>query len=309
MRLANSPIAHKLFLSSTKVAGRYSSWLAQYPVARLWFTPWRVPLSERAISKQQGWLRATEPFTRSTRHGRVSGYVAGAGPNVLLVHGWGEDAAGLGGFIAPLTNAGYRVIGMDLPGHGQSAGGTTNILDAGEAISDVIASLGSVHAVIGHSLGANAVLWAVGHCGVWPVRLVLLAPNTDLTHALDTFQYLYGLSPRTMTGLKRRIARRFGPGVWTDLRGDVLARDLQVPGLVFHDPEDPQVPIEGSRRLVAAWPAGSLVEVPGLGHGAITRDPGVIERAVSFLDSSNRASRTGRPDVSLFSGAQPAKNR
>jgi hypothetical protein len=43
------------------------------------------------------------------------------------------------------------------------------------------------------------------------------------------------------------------------------------------------VPFEGSERLVRAWTGSRLIEGPGLGHGAITRDPSVIESAVAFV--------------------------
>ena len=46
----------------------------------------------------------------------------GAGPSVLLVHGWEGRGAQLGALVDPLVAAGYRVVALDGPAHGDSPG-------------------------------------------------------------------------------------------------------------------------------------------------------------------------------------------
>lgn len=282
MKLASSRLALIATMSATKLLGRFSSRLAGAVAYWLWFVPWRIPVSKRGLQKQARWLEATEPFTAPTSVGRVAGFTAGDGPLVMLVHGWGERAAELGGFIGPLTDAGFKVVGLDLPAHGRSDRQTTNPIESAAAIREVADHLGGAHALIAHSQGANAALWALKE-GLEVDRAVLIAPNVDMAYAMETFKGWFGLPPKAIEGLKRKIDQRFGPRIWDDLRGDNLARSIDTPGLVFHDPDDPQVPFEGSKRLARAWRGSSLIEAPGLGHGAITRDPAVIERAVAFV--------------------------
>jgi pimeloyl-ACP methyl ester carboxylesterase len=227
-------------------------------------------------------LEQTEPIAMRTSVGRIAGFTAGDGPLVILVHGLGERAAALGGFISPLTEAGFRVVGLDLPGHGESAGQMNNPIKSAAAVREIADHLGGAHAVIAHSLGGHAALWAMNE-GLAVERAVLIAPNVDMSYATKTFQFLFGLSDKAMDGLKRKIERRYGPDIWHDLSGEHLARSIEAPGLVVHDPEDPQVPFEGSERLVRKWRAARLIEAPELGHGTITRDPSVIERAVTFV--------------------------
>lgn len=283
MRLAKSRLALYATLFATKFFGRYSARLAGVPAYFLWFIPWRVPVSERGLQKQARWIEGTQRFALRTSVGRVGGFTTGDGPLVVLVHGWGERAAGLGGFIAPLTNAGFRIVGFDLPAHGSSSGQMTHgPLDSATAMREVADHFGGAHAVIAHSLGANAALLAMKD-GLAVNRAVLLAPNVDIAYAMQTFQFMFGLPEKAMSGLKRKIERRFGPSIWRDVNGDHAATGIKTPGLVFQDPDDPQVPIEGSERLVRAWTGSELIEAPGLGHGGITRDPSVIERAVAFV--------------------------
>ena len=292
MKLANSRVILYATLSATKFFGRFSVRLAGVPAFLLWFVPWRVPVSERGLQKQAGWLEPTRPFTLRTSMGRVAGFTAGDGPVVILIHGLGERAAALGGFIAPLTDGGFRVVGVDLPGHGASGGQMTNPIISAAAVREVAEHFGGARALIAHSLGGHAALWAMNE-GLTAQRAVLIAPNVDMGYATEFFQVIFGLPDKAMDGLKRKIERRYGPNIWRDLSGEHLVRHNTMPGLVFHDPDDPQVPFEGSERLVRAWAESRLIEAPELGHGTITRDDSVIERAVAFVTEPGRASAVG----------------
>lgn len=282
MKLANSRLLLYATVAATRLLGRYSARLAGAPAYLLWFTPWTVPVSERGSQKQARWLEPTQPFILRTDRRRIGGFTAGAGPVIILVHGWGERAAALGGFIAPLTDAGFRVVGFDLPAHGASTGQMSHPIDAAAALREVADHFGGAHAVIAHSLGANAALLAMS-AGLRVNRAVLIAPNVDSAHTLDTFQKMFGLPDKAMAGLKRRIERRFGPTIWRDINGDRLVTRIETAGLVFHDPDDPQIPFVGSERLARTWTGSKLIRTRGLGHGAITRDPSVIEDAVAFV--------------------------
>ena len=282
MRLATSRPVLIATLALTKILGRFSARLAGAPAYLLWFIPWTAPVSDRALQKQAGWLEATQPFTVRTSVGRVAGYTAGDGPTVVLIHGLGDRAAGLGGFIAPLTDAGFKVVALDLPAHGDSSGQMANPIMWATAVREVAGHFGGAHAIVAHSLGACAALWATKD-GLTAQRVVLLAPTIDMASARDTFQVGFGLPPKAMDGLKRKIERRYGPTIWRDLSGEHLVTFIDSRGLVIHDPDDPQVPFAASERLVRVWTGSKLIEAPGLGHGPITRDPAVIEQAVAFV--------------------------
>ena len=222
-----------------------------------------------------------------TRYGTVSGFTAGAGPTVLLVHGWGERAASLGALIKPLTSAGYRVVGIDMPGHGDSAHikAQPNLYVAAETIHDVADGLGGVTAVIGHSVGGHSTMMALKN-GLQVDSVVLLSPSSHLGHALTRFEELLKLPPRATAGLKRKLERRFGDNIWEGTQGSELIRDVDIPALVVHDRDDPQVPLEDSEFLVSNWPSATLITTEKLGHGRILRDARVIEKAISFIENS-----------------------
>src|SRR5688572_12069614 len=139
--------------------------LAGFFAWRLWFTPWRLALSEKAKAREAAWLEGTTPLVVPFGRGTLRGFTAGEGPTVLLVHGWGDRASRLGAFIAPLTAAGYRVAAVDLPAHGDSSGLRTNAYEAAAGIRATADHLGGVDAVIAHSMGGAETLLALREIG------------------------------------------------------------------------------------------------------------------------------------------------
>lgn len=270
---------------ATRLAGRISARLGGAFASRLWFTPWEVPVTPKGRAKQAGWLEATEPTSFYVDSREIHGFCAGEGPTVLLVHGWGEHGASLGGFIAPLVDAGYRVVGIDLPGHGATSRGRTNIFELAGAVWGVANELGGIQSVIAHSMGGYVTTVALSQ-GLLAESVVMIAPATSVQNALVKFGSMFMLPPRSIRGLRADIQRRFGDDVWTRLDGPALARNFKVPALIVHDSDDPQVDLSESEELAAAWPGARLVTTSGLGHTHILRAPEVLGWTTRFLAGS-----------------------
>lgn len=285
MRAADSPLVFKAYYAGMKATATFSTRLAGWFANKIWFTPWKVAPGERGLRRQGEWLSRTQPIRFTTAHGRVAGFEAGAGPTVLLVHGWGERAADLGAFIEPLTHAGYRVVGIDLPGHGDSVTTHTNLYVVAEVIKEAAHTLGGVDAIVAHSMGGHATMLALRD-GLPVKSVVLLSPSSRLAQALTRFTEMLSLPPRAAKGLKLSLERRFGTVLWTDLEGSSLVRNLDVPALIVHDRDDPQVPIADSELIASVWPGARLTTTESLGHGRILRDERVLAETVSFVAGS-----------------------
>ena len=298
MKVMQSPAAFRATWTAARLAGRVSERVSGRFAARLWFTPWPVPVSERALLKQRAWLEDAAPVEFTTRSGhRLSGFSAGDGPVVLLVHGWGEWVANLGAFVGPLRDAGFRVVGFDLPAHGGSSGLQTDGLLNAAAVLEAAEEVGGVHGVIAHSMGAHAATLAL-HDGLTAKRAVLLAPAVRLEHGVAAFKQIFGFSDRTVKGLRATIESRYGATVWRDLAADELARSVTTPALIIHDVDDDQISRDDGEMLARAWPGAAFETTEGLGHGRIIRDPAVVARAVSFISDADELGRArGRAGV------------
>jgi pimeloyl-ACP methyl ester carboxylesterase len=62
-----------------------------------------------------------------------------------------------------------------------------------------------------------------------------------------------------------------------------MVRAFRIPVLIFHDPNDRDIPLLHGEAIAAAWPGAELIPA-SVGHWRIMRDRTVIERTVQFLD-------------------------
>src|SRR5690349_4963423 len=86
---------------------------------RLWFTPRHLTVTDAA----REFLATGERFTHDVGGLSVVAWRWGAGPTVILAHGWGGYGAQMQPFVEPLVAAGHEVILFDALAHGESAHG------------------------------------------------------------------------------------------------------------------------------------------------------------------------------------------
>ena len=223
----------------------------------------------------------------AARGGEVVAEIWGDGPTVYLVHGWGGWRGQLGAFVQPLVDAGYRVVGIDAPGHGDAdpsvlGTGKGTLIEVVEALEVVGAHLGEAAGVIAHSMGTTATAMAV-RSSVSAASLVLIAPNHDFDDITRDFARVLGLSERTRTLLHDAV-EDFVRRPISDFDLQPLGSDGGLPPtLLLHDRLDKETPYDVSVGLAASWPTATLVTTEGLGHQRILADAGTVERAVGHI--------------------------
>ena len=260
--------------------------------AALALTLFRRPPRHRDSAEEREAIARAEPLFLSLDGKPLAAWRWGQGPAVLLVHGWGSRGSRLASFIAPLTEAGYSVVAFDAPGHGGSAGRLSSLPQFISALERLGRELGSLEAIIAHSMGSAATTLAMAR-GLPVRRVVFLAPAADPAGYSERFAEALGLTPDVLRRMKQSIERRFGQP-WEDF--DVLraARKMTAPLLVFHDRDDRDVAWTDGEAIAAAWPGAELVSTEGLGHRRIVHDPGVVSRTIAFLARTKSATRASR---------------
>jgi pimeloyl-ACP methyl ester carboxylesterase len=220
-------------------------------------------------------------FTLTSQGQRLVGWEWGSGPTVVLVHGWGSRASRLGALAAAVAGAGFRVVAYDAPAHGESTGRFASLPELARALTDVGDAVGSIHGLVGHSLGAAAVATAMRH-GLEARRVVLIAPPADMRIFSDLFAQTLAIPAAVQQTMHRNLERRLRI-VWDDLHIASVVRELPAEALVIHDRDDTEVPYAHGEEIVEAWAGSRLESTSGLGHRALVRDPAVIGWAVQFL--------------------------
>ncbi|WP_395121067.1 alpha/beta fold hydrolase [Rhodanobacter sp. FW102-FHT14D06] len=134
-------------------------------------------------------------------------------PPLLALHGW-LDNAGSFARLAPRLAARWRVIALDLPGHGHSghlpAGASYHYVDHVQAVLSAVDALQlDRYALLGHSLGAGIASLVAAARPERIERLLLiegLGPlGDDGSHTLQRFRD--ALAPRESNGKPLRVFR------------------------------------------------------------------------------------------------------
>jgi pimeloyl-ACP methyl ester carboxylesterase len=253
---------------------------------RLFRTPARHPrLPREAQTLARGAFRR-ERFGK----GFLATWTFGAGPAVLLVHGWGGHAGRLFRFVEPLVAHGFSVVTFDAPGHADSSGTESSLPDVAAAINFLASLHGPLAGAVGHSLGATATALVVRR-GLPVPRIVLLAPGADPEQYTGRFANYFRMPANVRDGMKRRLAERYSVA-WNDLRLDTPIESAPAGMLVIHDRADCRVPWRDGKAIADAWPGAQLLTTRGLGHHKILRDREVVAAAVAFLAAQE--ARRGR---------------
>ncbi len=281
MKLATRRTAIRLMDSVLpKVAARWAE--------ELYLTPprYRVPESE------QRFMEAAHRFHFTTHQGKkIVAWSWGDGPTVFFLHGWGGRAGQFYLFVEPLVRAGFSVVAIDVPGHGQTPGQTSSIVDFCHVLAEAVDKFGPAHAVIAHSLGAAATVWCLRR-GLRTNRVVLIAPPSSPAEYSQNFAIRLGVSDATRIAMEERLEERYQMA-WKDLDVAKFAGEMTTKSLIIHDSNDHQVPVESSRRIAQQWQGSELIETEALGHTRILKDPKVIHRAVSFIENLAPRGRKG----------------
>lgn len=191
-------------------------------------------------------------------------------PPVVLMHGWGSRATHLVALVRGLTRAGRACLAFDAPAHGESPGRSTSMPQVIRCLRAVVAELGPIEAVAGHSFGGMAAGLAFAdrpEPGV-PLRagaLALIAAPSTI--ASMTLRYLRGegLPEDRMPALHRILKDDHG---YDAAEFDLVRVADRLPPrlLIAHDAGDPEMPFADAERLAAARPDARLLRTERLGH-------------------------------------------
>ena len=210
-----------------------------------------------------------------------------SGPAVLLMHGWGGARAQMTGFVDPLLFAGYRVVAFDQPGHGESDGKTTNLLEIAPTMDLIAQHEGPFHAVIAHSFGTLITSYAlVERNFLPPARLVYFGAFNQLMDSLPRFQVLANLPDEIMEGFRAMLYDQFGRDVLEAITNEALTPRIDIPALMFHDATDNVTPIEDSRAIARVWKQAQFIETEGLSHRGALQSKSIQEQVVNFLKAT-----------------------
>lgn len=252
--------------------------------------------------------------------GRPQGRLAyddqGQGPLVVCLPGMGDLRAEYRFLVPQLLDAGFRVVTMDLRGHGESDAAFTDH-ERTTVGDDVVALLTELDAgpahLIGASFGASAVAWAAAQVPARVASLTLIGPFVrDVpVPALQQLAFrlllvrpwglrawtawyakLYpGSPPEDLAAYRQRLRRNLAePGRFDAFRAMATTSaarvegrldEIDAPVLVVMGTADPDFPDPTAEaRLIAERLDGEAVLAEGAGHYPHAEQPDVVGPAI-----------------------------
>ena len=275
------PAGIRIIRGANRTLGRVAPSLASRLSRRIFSTP-------RKFTPREWELPFEAPARRARLPSGLSVLRAGDGPTVALIHGWEGRATQFAAMAPALLARGFSVIAIDAPGHGHSRGRESDPYRFAEALIEVSARFGPLHAAVGHSMGGGSIALALSS-GLSVTRAALIASPSSLHDVLHRFSAAMHLPPKATDHFVRDARRRIAARGYRveDIEG--VLRTVTVPALVVHARDDKEVPFADAVRITGFWPGATLKPVEHVGHRRILRDPVTIAAITDFLSADDAA--------------------
>ena len=131
----------------------------------------------------------------------------GQGPDLVLLHGWGLNLRVWDGLAGQLEKR-FRIIAMDLPGHGRSQWNANARTPAEQAwqVHATLASVSDRYSLLGWSLGGQIALDLAAAMPGQVERLVLVATTPRFAASAD---WPYGMPPASLEKLAIQLRTNY----------------------------------------------------------------------------------------------------
>lgn len=245
----------------------------------LFCRPLRLPINQ----KQKEFFQSADLFTIDADGHSVQAYRWGRGSkNIVFLHGWQSHTYRWKAYIEALDKEEYTVYAFDAPGHGLSGGSFLTVPFYSQFVGVLAHRLGSLHAVIGHSIGGFTLLYTLHRLPLLPVsKAVIMASPGEVSDFFTVFRDTLGLHERTMELVTDYFVGKYnvGPDHFSTAR---FAPSLKMPGLIIHDEDDFDAPHHYALPLNKHWQQSRLITTKGFGHNL--RSPSVVKNVVDFVN-------------------------
>ncbi len=230
---------------------------------------------------------------------------------VLLLHGWGDSSDGLRIIFDGLTEKGYGVLSLDLPGFGSSDNPKTawGLTEYAKFVDEFLKKIKIMpFAVIGHSNGGAIAIKASSMGLIKPAKLILIASagirsnynlrNKTIRLVAKSGKMLTQVLPRST---RKKIQRLFYDKIGSDLliKEDLVetfkkvvsedltsqARLVTADTLLIYGDKDMATPVSYGKIFENSIKGSRMLVLPDVGHFVHLDEPDrLIKEIVGFLN-------------------------
>lgn len=232
--------------------------------------------------------------------------VHGKGRPVLLLHGWGDSAAGLNKLQTALAKK-HKVIALDLPGFGgtQAPDGVWGLDDYAYFVDHFLSKTDTkqLKAMLGHSNGGAIAIRGMARGWLSADKLVLLASagiRGEYKGRVKSLRMITKVGKAMTAPLPKSIKQKLRKKVYKTVGSDMLVAEhlqetfkkvvtddvrvdalhLMLPTLIIYGDQDESTPLRYGKIFNEAIKGSKLEVVPGAGHFVHNDEPEKVVKAI-----------------------------
>ena len=204
----------------------------------------------------------------------------GGPETVLLLHGWESNTYRWRNLVAKLSEKNFTILAFDAPGHGHSEGKELHVPLYAQVTRHVLDTYRPDY-VVAHSLGGMTIHYTHYLNPLSSVKkIVTVGAPCEFEQFVDHYQDLLKFNHRVREAMNQRLKEWFGL-YFHEFSCTVFAKKNTIKGLLLHDEDDLQVPVEASKKVQQHWKNSELVITKGLGHSM--HQDSVNKKIIAFL--------------------------
>ncbi len=214
----------------------------------------------------------------------------GAGPLIVLVHGWGGRAAQMAPLATSLAAQGYRCVAPDITGHGVTKKSFTRwgfFLRDVEALTTTLQA--EVFSFVGHSAGGMTMMALRKHGQIRASRYVCICAPSFPFPPVNRIKKLLNPRDGVIDRYKEYLGQEFGMS-WQSLEAGESFADAGSDTLLIYEERDQFVPHSEGDRIHGLCPGSSLIKTRDFSHQRILGASEVSEAISRFLASDVQSS-------------------
>ncbi|AWK06127.1 alpha/beta hydrolase [Flavobacterium crocinum] len=270
----------QIIIISTNICSLVSKNLATKFAARIFTTPIKHKVPKRELEMDSKSLQKTI-HVESINKDIITYHYGNNTRKILLVHGWSGRGTQLFKVADELLHNGYSTISFDAPAHGKSKGTTTIMSEFIASILEIETQFGPFEIAIGHSLGGMSVLNAIKD-GLKVNKAIVIGSGDIVQDILDEFICKLKLKNEFSDRLRLFFEDKYQVKM-DDFSAYKAAQKIEIPVLVIHDNDDPEVLVKAGIHIHKNLKNGSLFLTDGLGHRKILGNQNVIKKILEFV--------------------------
>jgi hypothetical protein len=211
-------------------------------------------------------------------------WMYGEGPLVVCIHGWGGGgAADMGLLAGAVADKGYRVIALDLSGHGSSSGEKIGFGIFIRDIEEFCSTLSEpVHCYIGFSAGGLCMMAARANGKLSAQKFVCISSPREPYPPIYLLKKKLGVGESMLEQIRSDIAQEFGCP-WQEITNRCFSSSSGEELLLVYDVGDSFVQYADAERIAKQWSGARLKKTAGNKHRAMLAADEVIWEVCGFI--------------------------